>query len=436
MKWVLLTIALVLIAFVFDLGLLVYAACAVVGATLFARWVTKRWAAGLTASRVCSDEEVEVGHLVTIKGMISNEGRMDVGWVLIEDVLPADTQLFKPHKLEVEGERVGVFHLASGESRPFDYRIRCNRRGYYQIGPLLMETGDPFGFFRRFKVASEPSFLLVLPKPVSIEGYDIAARRPIGEIHIQHRLFEDPTRISGVRRYELGDPMNRVHWKATARTGVLHSKTYEPSALAGATIVLDFHTRSHVAKHEPYRSEIGISVATSLAHAVFLMGQQVGLVTNARDAVDRIREEGWRGQERSRTAAQQSVAMADRSERLRPVVVPTNNDADRFHRIQQTLARAELTDGLTLAELMLEAEPRLPRDATVVVISPNFDELAATTLSGLVERGFFVTAVVNTYEQEDFARMAGPLVAVGVRCLHLREETSIPRVCRAQWYGR
>lgn len=436
MKWIFLAIALMLLAIIFDLGLLVYAACAAVMVGMFAWWLTKRWAEGLVATRRCSEEEVEVGKLVEVEGEVRNDGKFNVGWALIEDVLPPDTQLFKPNRLEVDGERIDVFYLPKGDSRSLKYRIRCNRRGYYQIGPMLMETGDPFGLFRRFKVASEPNFLLVLPKPVAIEGYDIAARRPIGEIHLQHRLFEDPTRISGVRRYEQGDPLNRVHWRATARTGVLHSKTYEPSALAGATIVLDFHVRAYDQKDEPYRSEIGISVATSLAHAVFLMNQQVGLVTNARDAVDRVRTEGWKGQVRGREKAKQSVAMSDSSDRLRPLIVPTSNEADRFYRIQQTLARAELTDGLNLAQLLLECEPRLPRDATVVVVSSKIDEEVAVALAGMVERGFFVTAVVNVYDSDLFAKMAGPLVASGVRCLHLRDEASITRVCRAQWYGR
>ena len=85
-------------------------------------------------------------------------------------------------------------------------------------------------------MGSEPHFVLVYPKVVPLEGYDLASRRPIGEVLLTHRLFEDPTRIAGVRGYEPGDPLNRIHWKATARTGSLHSKIHEPSTLSGATV--------------------------------------------------------------------------------------------------------------------------------------------------------------------------------------------------------
>ena len=45
-----------------------------------------------------------------------------------------------------------------------------------------------------------------------------------------------------------------------------------------------------------------VTAAVSLVHAVFLMGQQVGLVTNARDAAERIKTEGWDADPRSRDA--------------------------------------------------------------------------------------------------------------------------------------
>jgi len=32
-----------------------------------------------------------------------------------------------------------------------------------------------------------------------LQGYNLASRRPIGEIRVAHRLFEDPTRLAGVR---------------------------------------------------------------------------------------------------------------------------------------------------------------------------------------------------------------------------------------------
>src|SRR5262249_12675967 len=160
-----------------------------------------------------------------------------------------------------------------------------------------------------------------------LPGYDLASRRPIGEIRLTHRLFEDPTRIAGVRHYQPGDPLNRVHWKATARTGVLHSKVYDASTIAGATILLAFHLASYPEPNEPGRSELAVTTAVALANAVSLMNQPIGLVTNGRDAADRIRlrDEIMNRHPVSqvnRAATLQLAAMRERDDRLRPLIVP------------------------------------------------------------------------------------------------------------------
>src|SRR5262249_59694357 len=101
--------------------------------------------------------------------------------------------------------------------------------GYLQLGPLVMESGDLFALHRRYHIGAEPEFLLVYPKVIPLEGYDIASRRPIGDIRLMHRLYEDPTRIAGVRRYEAGDPLNRGHWRGPRPTGGVRRQTYQPA---------------------------------------------------------------------------------------------------------------------------------------------------------------------------------------------------------------
>ncbi len=52
-------------------------------------------------------------------------------------------------------------------------------------------------------------------------------------------------------------------------------------------------------------------------------------------------------------------------------------------------------------------------------------------LSGnLRRRGFAVTALLNVFEDADFADAAGPLVAEGIETRHLKEEASIMEICR------
>jgi uncharacterized protein (DUF58 family) len=430
MQWLVASALILLFALVFRLGLLAYAMYVLLGVMLSSRLLAQAWARNVTARREWTSLEAEIGDTVAVVIELENIGALPIAWLLAEDLLPRPALIHDPPSLGLKGRRMQLQMLKGHGRKWLRYQLKCNRRGYYQLGPLVVETGDLFGLHRRFRVVTDPDFLLVYPRVVPLEGFEIASRRPIGEVRMSHRLFEDPTRIAGVRAYEAGDPLNRVHWRATARTGELHSKIYEPSTVAGATVLLDFHQESHAAKNEPVRSELAVTVAASVANAVYEMGQQIGLVTNGRDAADRIQVEGWDFEPQTRKQARQSASMLERSERLRPVVVPTRRGVDQLRRILETLARVELTDGLKLHELIGESESRMPRDATVIAILPQVTSYTVVTLQNLRRRGFAVSAILNLYEDYDFAMASGPLQSVGIDTHHLKNEESISGICQ------
>ncbi|MBN1588116.1 MAG: DUF58 domain-containing protein [Pirellulales bacterium] len=430
MKWFLATTALLLVALIFELGLLAYAMYALLGVMLVSRVMARQWADHLEAERECNRFSVNIGQRVAILVSVNNAGKLPVAWVLMEDLLPRDALVHRPPKIRVRGSRFQLAMLRPGGKRTFPYQVEFAERGFYQIGPLILETGDLFGLHRRWHVAAPPHFVLVYPEVVALEGYDLASRRPIGEVRMAHRLFEDPTRISGVRDYQAGDSLNRIHWRASARTGQLHSKVYEPSSVAGATILLEFNQAAYRRRHEPYRSELAVTATASLANALYQMNQQVGLVTNGRDAVDRIRSEGWDPDPRSRRAAQRSAEMLDRSDRLRPQVVDTCRGPEQLMRILETLARVELTDGLRFADLIGETASRMPRDATVLAILPAAPPETAIALGNLRRQGRAVTAIVITFADHEFSEAAGRLAAEGVEARHLADRDALPTLCR------
>ncbi|MBC8354224.1 MAG: DUF58 domain-containing protein [Planctomycetes bacterium] len=430
MNWFVGAALILVLSLIFDLGLLAYAMYTLLGILFVSRYLTRNWAESLTADRECNRLTADVGDSVAVVINVQNQGKLPIPWCLVEDLLPRRALIHDPPNLAVEGRRLQLSMLRAGARQSLMYQLTCNRRGYYQLGPLVLETGDLFGLHRRYRVATKPHFLLVLPQVIPLEGYDVSSKRPIGEVRMTYRLFEDPTRIAGVRRYEAGDPMSRVNWRATARTGQLHSKVYEPSTVAGATILLEYHESTHSRKHEPMRSELAVTTAASIANAVYEMGQQIGLVTNGRDAADRIRQEGWDYDIRTRDAARSAASMRDASDRLQPLVVETQRGADQLMQILETLARVELTDGLTLPQLAGETMDQLPRDATIIAILPTVTTETAITLGSLRRQGYAVTAILNLYDEYDFAQAAGPLIAEGIDVQHLKDEMSIVSVCR------
>lgn len=429
MRWLIGAMFLLLVAVVFNLGLLAYSMYALLGVIALSRLAVNGWSGNLSAVREVSREKIKIGDATAVVIVLENRHWLPIPWLLVEDLLPRRALVHSPPNLQIAGRRLQLVSFRGRSRKTITYQLKANCRGYYQLGPLVAETGDVFGLYRRYQVLSDPAYLLVVPEVIPLEGFDIASRRPIGEVRMTHRLFEDPTRIAGVRAYEAGDPLNRVHWRATARTGVLHSKVYEPSSIAGATLLLDFHEKSFAAEDEPVRSELAVTAAASVAGAIFQMGQQVGLVTNGRDAADRIRNEGWRHEQFRNRKEAQATGMLEKSDRLRPVIVPPRRTSTQLTDILQTLARVEKTDGLTLAQLVGEAASQMPPSATVIAILSRVTPEMAIALGNLRRRGWAVTAILNVFEELRFTEMSAMLLAERVETRHLADRAAIPRVC-------
>jgi uncharacterized protein (DUF58 family) len=442
MRWLLGILLMLAVALVIQSGLLAYCAYVLLGVFLFSRLLVRHGLNRVSARRTCEPREVESGDRVEVEITLRNNGPLPIPWVLLEDLLPEFALAQRPPRLRVKGKRLQIRLLRPGQTVRQKYKVDCVRRGYYQIGPTVLESGDLFGLHRRYRVVTEPAYVLVYPKVVPLQGYDVASRRPIGDVRLTHRLYEDPTRIAGVRAYQPGDPLNRIHWKATARSGRLHSKIYDPTTMAGATILLDFHQSGYPSRGEPHRSDLAVTAAASLAYAVTTQGQQVGLATNGRDAADRMREEGTRHRRhddqefsyRSRREARQVAAMPEElGERLRPLRVETRRGVEQFQRIRETLARVELSDGLTFAQLVLEVSPRLPRDASVIAVLPAVPPETALVLGQLHRQGYAVTVVLVALGEDDLPDAYGRLAAEGVRDVRpLATEDGLSYLCQSQ----
>src|SRR3954463_3343985 len=429
MRWLVGAVLLLLVALALQLGLFAYAMYVLLGVIIISRVLVNGWSGNLSATREMSRDQLRIGDAAAVVVVLENRHWLPVPWLLVEDLLPRRALIHSPANLELRGRRLQLVSFRGRARKTINYQMKANCRGYFQIGPLVAETGDVFGLYRRYRVLSEPSFLLVMPEVIPLEGFDIASRRPIGEVRMSHRLFEDPTRIAGVRGYEAGDPLNRINWRATARTGMLQSKIYEPSTVAGATLLIDFHEQSFPADGEPVRSELVVTAAASIAGAIFSMGQQIGLVTNARDAADRIRTEGWSHDQLYSRRDAQAAGMRETSERLRPVVVPTRRSNTQLIDILQTLARVEKTDGLSFPQLCLESASQLPQSASVIAILTRVTPEIVIALGSLRRRGMAVSAILNVFEEHTFAELAGQLLTERIESRHLKDRAAIPRVC-------
>ena len=146
------------------------------------------------------------------------------------------------------------------------YDLIGQQRGYYELGPGMLSTGDLFGFAESTGSFEEPRHLIVYPRVIPIVHASPQSRSPYGTIKSRQQIFADPTRIAGVRPYQAGDPLRNMDWKSSARTAALQVKKYDPAVSLTTVIFLDLNGGLYTPPVRGMASEWAIVVAASLAN--------------------------------------------------------------------------------------------------------------------------------------------------------------------------
>lgn len=127
--------------------------------------------------------------------------------------------------IEAAGQSV-QYSLLPGESDRMDTRIKCNYRGEYYVGVNSIEITDFLYLFTITYPVRSKIKVIVLPRVVPIERLAIAPP----EIDVKNPMHYSNTSeeelSSEMQRYNRGDGIKRIHWKATARQRQLMSRKY------------------------------------------------------------------------------------------------------------------------------------------------------------------------------------------------------------------
>ena len=159
--------------------------------------------------------------------------------------------------------------------------LAADRRGVYAFGPVRVTVTDLFGYEEDAAEHDDDATYIVQPRTLPVLQAD-EPPVPAEQVRSRHSLFEDPALFAGVRPYRWGDPMRRVHWRATARTGVTLSKRYDPSKERTVLLALDLQTASGAIWTNDEEMVEGLIVAaSSLARHMLLDGASCGLAAMA-----------------------------------------------------------------------------------------------------------------------------------------------------------
>lgn len=358
---------------------------------------------------------------------VTRTRRTQVGRPLEERFTIRNTSILPKLWIEIRDHSTLPTHFSSkvvnglGSRSSFTWRVNtiCQTRGRYRLGPIQLNTSDPFGLFPMERDLTPTANVVVFPMTFDIHQFALPIGVLPGGDALRRRTHYVTTNAAGVRDYAPGDSFSRIHWPSTARRERLIVKEFELDPLADIWLVVDMAIFSHLAanqepapkpkpvkpgelpfwlrwKDEEYQlpdstEEYTVTIAASLAQYFLRLDRAVGLLAYGQS---------------------HEIVQPDRGER-------------QINRILETLAviRAE---GQVAIEDVLDAESKIfPRGTTVIVISPTTHQELATAVRQLTRRGLrMVTILVDPesfggrYSSGALAEIlqAGSLVTYQVRC--------------------
>jgi uncharacterized protein (DUF58 family) len=228
---------------------------------------------GVTYRRTLAGNRTTWGDEIPMTIEVWNRKRLPLAWLRADDDASFGT-LVRERDL-VDGSRGSgalrnVWTLAPFERVTRTYHVGAERRGVYDLGPVDLAVGDLFARQAAIEERDDRARFIVRPRTVGTSGIE----RPDqwgGLERAKAGLTEDPSRFAGVRPYAPGDPLRRMHHRASARLGSPVVKRFEPSRDREVLIALDVQTAHGPAweiAYDPDDVEALYVVAASVARAL------------------------------------------------------------------------------------------------------------------------------------------------------------------------
>ena len=308
------------------------------------RWWSRRAFKAVTLTRAFTDHAFP-NETVTVRLEMTNASLLPVVWLsLYEGAVP-----------EISGGQSfrEVISFGPRGRKTYHYELRTYKRGYYPVGPLFLHSGDLFGLSDDALSQGTPDHLTVYPRIVSLSRLGLPSRSPLGTLRHTQPIFEDPSRVIGKRDYVSGDSLRRVDWKATAASGRLQVKQFEPSIALDTLIALDLRDDSYERRTRYDDSELAIVVAASVANYVVSQKQPIGLITNGKDATDSFLD--------PRSSGGEGLGWGS---------IPSRKSRPHLMRLLEVLARIQTSDSTpSFSELLSRHLASLPWGTTLILIT-------------------------------------------------------------------
>ncbi len=414
--WIILILSTLTLGFFIKSLYLVYTIYVFLFIFFISNLLNRLWLSIVVCNRSVSPLIVNEGEEVEVTVFVHNKFWLPIPWLYVEDITPAECECI--------GNNAQLLMLMPEEMRTISYKLRFPRRGYHRVGPLMMETGDFFGLQKRFRTDDKQEYVTVLPSVVYIKSFQVSTRRPHGPIRVSHKIYEDPTRIYGIREYVPGDPIKSIHWKVSAKASKLQVKTYEPATVIGATLALDMYEDDYLPQTREERMELAITTTASIAYLLYLSGEPVGLVTNGLDASDTAKYQREKETSLARDDLITKLVQETQPEHISPLMVPTRRSPVQLQKILENLARIITNKEVDMSYLLQITAPHIPRDNALLLVVPQVSDDLAGVIENMKARGFIVNVFIIK-DDNAYREAVIKLGKFGIPIFHIQHEQDL-----------
>lgn len=314
-----------------------------------------------------------VGDTVDLDVAVWNRKALPLPWLAAEDLVSDGIALRERKALElddVDAQRRSLrntWALGWYERVIRHYHLEARHRGVFEFGPVRLHIRDLVGRQAVTEVRPLPDRLVVAPRTVAVRDVG-PARAPIGEHRTRQGLFHDPALFGGVRPFQPGDPLRRIHWRATARVGRPVSRRWEPARSRQVILALDVQTVDGPAWEMTWDEDAfeGLCVAAaSLARSLLDGGAAVGLA---------------------------AAGFSGTAQRM--AYLPSRSGTAQLARVTDLLARLGPISSGTLGGLLTWLTRRVPAGASLVVLTARPPHAVFPTLRRLMASGYGVEVLI------------------------------------------
>jgi uncharacterized protein (DUF58 family) len=206
--------------------------------------------------------------------------------ISIRMILKADTAVppmelwhrLPPEAASVAGSARVLLTLRPGEERILEHEVTFARRGVYTLGRLYSRLHTGAGLQPLLAEHRLEQECRIYPRVVPLRRYMPPWRTHVSFGHYVSRAAGEGVEFAGIRPYNSGDRIRRIHWRNSLKRQQLYVNEYAPEHNTDVIILLD--TLVAVGNtREVTTLDIAVRAAASLTSYYLNQKDRVGLVS-------------------------------------------------------------------------------------------------------------------------------------------------------------